>query len=221
MLPAPAPPESRRNWILRHLRHRIATGEFTAGDRLVERDLSAAYNLSRGPVREAIMVLEHEGLVVTHPYRGAVVAEISQAEITEILVPIRLVIERAAFRAVAETPPDGLVEHLSGIVARMERRSSSALDAEQLADLDVEFHEAVITAAGHTQSLQIWRTLQPRVRAYFLRDAPQHGEPGEIARQHRHLLDELRTEEPERVDAALTNHVHTYLDQSRATERTG
>lgn len=207
---APAPPESRRDWVLRQVRHRIACGEFAAGDRLVERDLSAAYNLSRGPVREAIMVLEHEGLVATHPYRGAVVAEIGQTEVTEILVPIRLVIERAAARTVAASPPPDLMERLNDLVSRMERASTSTLDAEQLADLDVAFHEEMIAAAGHTQSLQIWRTIQPRVRAYFLRDAPQHDSPHEVVRQHRHLLDELGTGNPDRAETALVEHVRTH-----------
>ncbi|GAA1248529.1 GntR family transcriptional regulator [Prauserella halophila] len=206
-----SPPESRRDWLVRQIRNRIASGDLAAGDRLVERDLSAVYDLSRGPVREAIMVLEHEGLVVTKPYRGAVVADIEQAEITETLVPIRLIIERAAFRAVAQSRPEALLEKLHGIVARMERASDARLDVAGIADLDVEFHESVISAAGHAQSLQIWKTIQPRVRAYFLRDAPQHESPRAIVEQHRLLLDALVEGHSEQVDEVVVQHIQTYL----------
>src|SRR6478735_737872 len=143
-----SPPESRRDWILRNLRERIAHGDLAAGERLIERDISVHYGISRGPVREAIMVLEQEGLVVTHPYRGAVVTEIPQKEIEEILVPIRLVIEKAAFRAAAEATDQKLFEALDTLVGRMESAAAEPLDAKTLADLDVTFHETVITAAG-------------------------------------------------------------------------
>ncbi|GAA2428272.1 GntR family transcriptional regulator [Actinomadura vinacea] len=210
VLPA-SPPESRRDWILHNLRERIASGDLAAGDRLVERDISATYGISRGPVREAIMILEQEGLVVSHAYRGAVVAEITQKEISDILVPIRLVIEKVAFRGAAETANDDLLSALEGIVQSMES-ATQPLDAQRLADFDVAFHETVIAAAQHTQSLQIWRTIQPRVRAYFLRDAPHHDSPHAVVEQHRTLLNALRSGDPQRAEAEITEHIGTYLD---------
>ncbi|GAA2094224.1 GntR family transcriptional regulator [Streptomyces albiaxialis] len=209
--PPTSPPESRRDWILRNLRDRIAHGELAAGERLVERDISVHYGISRGPVREAIMVLEQEGLVVTHPYRGAVVAEITQKEIEEILVPIRLVIEKAAFRAAAEAADEELFGTLDALVRRMESAAAEPLDAKALADLDVAFHEAVIAAADQTQSLRIWRTIQPRVRAYFLRDAPHHGTPGTVVDQHRALLVALRSGDAARAGAAVVEHIGIHL----------
>lgn len=209
VLPA-SPPESRRDWVLRHLRERIASGDLAAGDRLVERDLSASYGISRGPVREAIMVLEQEGLVVSHPYRGAVVVDVSQEEIAEILVPVRTVIEKVAFRAAARAQDPALLDALDRTVAAMER-AADPLDARRLADLDLEFHEAVIAAASHTQSLQIWRLIQPRVRAYFVRDAPHHEDPHAVVEQHRELLDALRSGDPGRAERAIEAHVSVCL----------
>lgn len=210
-LPASPPPESRRDWILRNLRERIASSELAAGERLVERDISADYGISRGPVREAIMILEREGLIVSHPYRGAVVAEIPRQEIAEILVPIRLVIEKVAFRDAAKAENAQLLAALEMIVQQMES-AAQPLDARRLADLDVAFHETVIAAAQHTQSLQIWRTIQPRVRAYFLRDAPHHDSPHAVVEQHRALLDALTSGDPQRAEAKITEHIGIYLD---------
>jgi DNA-binding GntR family transcriptional regulator len=208
-LPA-TPPESRRDWVLRHLRERIASGDLAAGDRLVERDLSAAYGISRGPVREAIMVLEQEGLVVAHPYRGAVVVDISQEEIAQILVPVRTVIEKVAFRSAAIAQDDELLDALQLNVSAMEQ-AVDPLDARRLADLDLAFHESVIAAASHTQSLQIWRLIQPRVRVYFVRDAPHHDDPQTVVEQHRHLLAALRSGDPERAERAIEAHISVYL----------
>lgn len=210
-MPPSTPPASRREWILNWLRQAIATGELKPGDRLVERELSARSGVSRGPVREAIMILEQEGLVVTHPYRGAEVAGITQREVREVLVPIRLTIERFAFREIAETRPPELLDRLERLVEEMADAAENGGSAERLADLDVAFHEAVIAASGHAQALQIWRTIQPRVRAYFIRDAPGHPSPEEIPRQHRALLAALRSGKADEVDQVATGHIETYL----------
>ncbi|GAA0924577.1 GntR family transcriptional regulator [Pseudonocardia zijingensis] len=205
---------SRRDWILAWLRQAIASGELKPGERLVERDISARSGVSRGPVREAIKVLEQEGLVVSHLYRGAEVAGISQREVREVLVPIRVAIERFAFReVVALIDRDDLVQELERIVDEMERVARDVeRSAERLADLDVAFHEAVIAASGHVQSLQIWRTILPRVRAYFVRDAPRHANPNEIPEQHRALLDALRSADSDAVDRIVIEHIGVYLE---------
>jgi DNA-binding GntR family transcriptional regulator len=207
-------PESRRDWILNWLRKAIASGDLKPGDRLVERDISARVGVSRGPVREAIKALEQEGLVLSHHYRGAEVARISQREVREVLVPIRIVIERFAFvEVLGGERYDSLIVDLDRIVAQME---SVAPDddwgAERLADLDVAFHEAVIVASGQTHTLQIWRTILPRVRAYFLRDAPRHADPREIPAQHRTLLEALRSGDGEACQRAVSEHIGVFLD---------
>ncbi len=210
--PTSAMPVSRRDWILNWLRQAIATGELKPGDRLVERDISTRSGVSRGPVREAIMILEQEGLVVSHPYRGAVVSGVSQREVREVLVPIRLTIERFAFRDAARNLSPELLDRLERLVREMfEAAAGSGASAERLADLDLAFHEAVIEACGHTQTLQIWRVIQPRVRAYFVRDAPAHPSPEEIPQQHQALLTALRSGTPATVDRAVVQHIETYL----------
>lgn len=209
-VPTTSPPQSRRDWVLRQLRERIAAGDLAAGDRLIERDISSAYGISRGPVREAIMVLEQEGLVISHPYRGAVVVEISQEEISEILVPVRTVIEKVAFRSAAIAQDGELLRALEQTVAAMER-AADPLDARGLADLDLAFHESVIAAANHMQSLQIWRLIQPRVRAYFVRDAPHHDDPHAVVEQHRDLLAALQSGDPDRTERAIEAHISFYL----------
>ncbi|SDZ55928.1 FCD domain-containing protein [Saccharopolyspora shandongensis] len=103
------------------------------------------------------------------------------------------------------------MDHLDQIVAAMDS-ATAALDPSRLADLDVAFHEAVIAASSHTQSLQIWRLIQPRVRAYFLRDAPHHDDPTAVLAQHRELLQALRSGDPERAQAEIEKHISTYLE---------
>lgn len=202
---------SRGQHVARALRTAITSGSLSPGDRLLETDLAAQLGTSNGPVREALRQLEAEGLVVSAPYRGSVVAEVSQEEIEEVLVPVRVMIERFAFRKALPQLTEADFTTLTGLIAEM-RAAADAGDADALADADIEFHELVIQRSGHNHCLQLWRVLQPRVRAYFRRDAPAHPDHYAVADQHQRLLGALRAGDERTLVAAVDAHIHLHLD---------
>jgi DNA-binding GntR family transcriptional regulator len=205
--------ESRRHQVVKALRDAIVTGQFPPGHRLVETDLAEQLGTSRAPIREALRQLEHEGLIASYPYRGTEVVGVSQDEIEQVLVPIRLIIERFAFdRATTVLDKDDLAT-LQGLVDEMHAAADRG-DADRLADSDVRFHEYVIERSGQPHCLQMWRAIQPRVRAYFRRDAPHYRTQHDIATQHQELLDALRTRKNDVVTAAVEHHVTTYGEDS-------
>ena len=69
-------------------------GKLVDGERLIEAGSHGAPTRVAVPVREALRQLEHEGFVVSYPYRGAVVLGVSDEEVHEVLIPIRLALER-------------------------------------------------------------------------------------------------------------------------------
>ena len=88
---------------------RSSPGRYEPGERLIEATLSSELGTSRGPVREALRQLENEGLVMSFPYRGAVVLGVSDEEVQEVLIPIRLTLERYSFvHALDRMTDDGL-----------------------------------------------------------------------------------------------------------------
>lgn len=168
---SPISQHSRRSRVAEALRAAITNGRYLPGYRLIEVEVELASQLgtSRAPVREALRQLEVEGLVVSYPYRGTEVAAVSQEEIEEVLVPIRMTLERFAFTQALPKVDAGLIAELEQLIADMR---ADAGDADALAAHDVRFHELVIQRSGQTNCLQVWRTIEPRVRAYFRRDAP-------------------------------------------------
>src|SRR5215510_4314328 len=96
----------RREQVVDHLREAITVGRLADGDRLIEERIATELQTSRGPVREALRQLEHEGLVVSYPYRGAVVLGVSEEEIQQVLIPIRLTLERFSFMKALEQIDD-------------------------------------------------------------------------------------------------------------------
>jgi len=203
-------PASLRRRASDALRAEIVGGRLNPGDRLKEIDLSEQLGISRAPVREALRQLEHEGLVVSHPYRGAEVLGISQEEIADVLVPIRLTLESFAFRKARALLTEEDVGALAALVQEM-RVAAAAADLDALAEADVRFHELVIERSGQQHCLQIWRSIEPRVRAYFRRDAPVHPRLEEVADEHEELLQALTAGDEAQLLDVLARHITNYL----------
>jgi DNA-binding GntR family transcriptional regulator len=195
----------RGQQVIETLRTAIISGRFEPGDRLIESALSAEFGTSRGPVREALRQLENEGLVLSFPYRGAVVVGVSDEEVQEVLIPIRLTLEHYSFvRALAKMTDEDFAE-LGKQIWLMEQ-AGKANDLLKLVEADLGFHEIVISASGQLHTMQIWRTIWPRIRAYFYR-YEQFRNFEETVEDHRQLLAALQTRDPAIVWAQLERHI--------------
>jgi DNA-binding GntR family transcriptional regulator len=203
-------PASRRHQVVASLRQAIVSGRLRPGDRLTETDLAERLGTSRAPVREALRQLEQEGLVASQPYRATEVLGVTQEEIEEVLVPLRVTLERFAFRKALPllTPADHAA--LAKLVQLM-RYAGEAGDVDSLADADVRFHELVVMRADQPHCEQLWRTIEPRVRAYFRRDAPAHHDPRAVADQHQELLDALEAGDEPALEDAVERHIRVFL----------
>lgn len=212
-----------RSSITEALRHRIVDGTLPPGTRISEEWVSREMGVSRGPVREALRKLENEGLIVVHAYRGAVVSEITTDDLREILIPVRLILESRACLRALPTMTESDFTALDNIVDQMR----SVADAGQsdgllaLVDLDVNYHEYLTGLSDQYHTLQLWRSIQPRIRAGFYRLGSRHRDLHEISDEHKVLLDALRTRDPAIAIKALEIHICTtqlelldQLDQS-------
>ncbi|GAB4426859.1 MAG: GntR family transcriptional regulator [Chloroflexi bacterium OHK40] len=199
-------PALLRQRVLTTLRDAIICGRFRPGDRLVEEELCQQLGVSRGPVREALRQLEQEGLVLSFPYRATEVIGVSLEEVREVLIPIRLTLERFAFRHALPrlTPAD--VAELERLIATMAEAAGGG-NLAPIVEADVRFHELVLLRSEQPHCLQIWRAISPRVRAFFYRSGPRHASLAEIADEHRELLAAMRTGDVEHTLAVLEPHI--------------
>jgi DNA-binding GntR family transcriptional regulator len=195
----------RGHQVVEVLRSAIIHGRFEPGDRLIESTLSAEFGTSRGPVREALRQLENEGLVMSFPYRGAVVLGVSDEEVQEVLIPIRLTLERYSFARAIEVMTDDDFAELGKQIWLMEQ-AGKADDLLKLVEADLGFHDIVISASGQLHTVQIWRTIAPRIRAYFYRYERFRSFEETVA-EHRVLLEALQTRDPAIVLDQLARHI--------------
>jgi len=180
-------------------------GRLADGERLIEDQIARRLETSRGPVREALRQLEHEGLVVSYPYRGAVVLGVSDEEVQHVLIPIRLTLERFSFRKALERMREEDFAELAKEVWRM-GEAARADDLMASVEADIRFHEFVLSRSGQQHTTQLWGAIAPRIRAYFFRYGRQ-SDLARIAREHGELLAAMQTRKPAVVMRALEEHI--------------
>lgn len=204
--PVPRTRRSLREQVAETLRTAIVHGELASGERLVEENLAAQMQVSRGPIREALRQLEQEGLVASFPYRGTVVAELSSAEIVDVIVPIRWTLEQFTLtHALPLMTADDFAE-LERIVDEMDTAARGD-DLAGVVDFDMAFHRLVVERSGQLHSLNLWDMIAPRIRGLFHRMGPHHASLTAIADQHRHLAAALASGDPSRAQRALRDHI--------------
>lgn len=85
------------------LSHRVIQGDYQPGDRLIEAELSREFGVSHGPIRDALRILQGNGLATIHPYRGAHVTQLSVREVRE-LYQVRAALVSIRAKWIAEDP---------------------------------------------------------------------------------------------------------------------
>lgn len=189
------------------LRNSIVDGSIKPGERLNEEELAQEFGTSRGPVREAIQVLEREGLVESEPYRGTTVTEISRTEVREILMPVRAVIETSAFKYASQTleaPEYGVLEeYLEEMLA-----AAALNDVSELVNHDILFHRTIVQHSDQYQAWHLWTAIEPRLRRFFYASTPSAAESLEqAAADHQLLIDVLREGDNAKIEAAVHDHI--------------
>jgi len=202
-----APPKRsrRREQVTDVLREAIMTGKLADGERLIEDRIAHELQTSRGPVREALRQLEHEGFVVSYPYRGAVVLGVSDEEVQQVLIPIRLTLELFSFdKALALMTEQDFAELAKEVWLMGE--AAREHDLVRSVEADVRFHEIVLDRSGQPHTTRVWRTIAPRIRAYFYR----YGLSADLARiatEHGELLTVLQTRDAKLVHDQIERHI--------------
>jgi DNA-binding GntR family transcriptional regulator len=147
------------------IRGQILAGRLKPGERLIEDRLSAELGVSRVPVREALRGLSMEGLVRLEPNRGASVTEVTPQLLAE-LVEVRTLLEALNARLAARRHDPEIVALLQDTLRRGNEAAQSGT-ADQLAQLNAEFHERLAEASRNSVLSDIMRSLRERTGLAF------------------------------------------------------
>jgi DNA-binding GntR family transcriptional regulator len=210
-------PAALHGVLLTQLRDMIQNGELAPGERIVEKDLSEQFGISRTPLREALKVLSSEGLVKLRPHRTPQVAPVDPDEIAAIFE---------------------ILEALEGLAARRARENMSAaqlaeleaLHAAMMAEHDVEnrvayaminrnIHSRIVEMAGNRELTALHTALGIKIQRARMTANYDERRWSESDREHEQIMQAFRSGSPQRCAEIMTEHARRTGEAVIATLR--
>ena len=190
-----------REQITDQIRTDVLSGEFPRGGQLREQALAERFGVSRGPIRDALLQLTQEGLLVAKPNCGVKVGEPPSEWIQPLVVQLRQQIETFALRAVFDQA-ERAVEGLEKICERL-RVACEENDTASVVKHDMAFHRLIVELAEDEDLLAIWLPIVVRMMLHYTR----HGDLIENYREHKAILDAIRRRDRRAAIRALKANI--------------
>ncbi len=143
----------------------IQEGKLAPGARLLETELANSLGISRGPLREALRILEADALIENIPGRGSYVAPVSRRDAEEIY-GLRNLLEQEAVRLACLQINEEQIFRLQEVLTRLLEAEQSQ-DFALAADIDMEFHQTIWEIADNKRLKQILDGMVPVIRRYL------------------------------------------------------
>ena len=200
---------TRADEALNCLQTAIIKGELSPGDKIGEVDLCERFNLTRGPLREALGRLESRGLLVRRPHAGVKVVSISGAELLE-LYDTREVMEGLAAKQAAERMTDVEIADLQALLDGHEQMVAAVQgQAYYQEEGDYDFHFRIVTGSRNKKLAQmLLDNLYYLLRLYRCRFSTDTGRPQKALKEHRNIADAIAQRDSELAQFLMQRHIH-------------
>lgn len=197
--------ESTAGIIANRLRQAIRNGELTAGTQLGEAQLARELGVSRGPLREGMQRLTQEGLLISVRNRGLFVVELTVDDVRDVYVA-RSAIERAAAELIVARDAPAAAEELLTVVQDM-RRASRDQRPDLVGELDLEFHNRLVSLAASPRLSRTHQTLLTETRMCINALQTTFPPPDERVPEHQAIAEALLLDDPAVVDGLIVTHM--------------
>ncbi|AUI61427.1 GntR family transcriptional regulator [Amycolatopsis sp. BJA-103] len=201
----PVSRESTAGIIARQLRDAIMTGALPPGTQLGETDLASRFQVSRGPLREAMQHLVSEGLLRSERHRGLFVIDLEPGDVYDIY-SARSAIERAAMLRALRGDREKVATELEQAVGAMAVAADDD-DPTALSWADLRFHEALIAASGSKRLVRMARTLLIETRMCLTALQGTYQRVEERVTEHTRIIEALRAGDEETALSLLEAHM--------------
>lgn len=195
-----------RDGVYQHLRRAVLDGEFSAGERLGEVELGEKLGVSRTPIREAIMRLTQDGLLIAEANKGVRVRTLSAEEARDTYI-VREELDglAAALAATNHTPKDTV--NLQAALNAL--NASQTRDYRQQTQLDLAFHRAVTIASHNATLIDLAQDLEQRI-ALIKHQTQNYNAHPQTDAQHTAILRAVLARNATAAKAAAQKHVRTF-----------
>lgn len=204
---APDEPLSASDRAYDWTRSKILDGSFSDGSMISESDVSEPLGISRTPVREAFLRLEHDGTLKVYPKRGALIIPITAQDMRDVL-EARLLIEPWAVAVVARSSGrESLVDTLRSLLDRQQRAAAAEMVLEYQ-EADRLFHEAIVAATKNRLVDVFYQSLRDRqLRMGAAALAKHHERHGSIVDEHQQIAEAISRGDGESAARIVKIHI--------------
>ena len=193
--------------IAERLRAAILNGYFGPGERLPEEQLARTMGVSRGPVREALVKLEREGLIVIRRNRGAFVAQLAREDLDEVY-SLRVAIERLAVERCVANAEEREIDELQHVVDHIAQLMERGITEQEAAGLDLEFHDIIYRSGKHRRLYETWATLRPQIHILLLnRNVADEDFRELVVPSHQVIVDAIRARDEAHATEITMSHL--------------
>ena len=220
-LPSPLPREgspaltpvryrSMAEQIATAIRQAIANGKLCPGTRLLEVQIAREMGTSRAPLREALIQLEREGLVVRQPNRGTFVADLTEELVREV-ASLRGVLEGFAASLAVKRLTREDFDRLETILKEMLAAARQG-EFPRMVEWDYQFHEYIMRASGHRLLYETWVGMDRKIRVYLSATNLMYADMKSVVEGHVPILRALRRRDPQRASRVMAEHLGEVQD---------
>jgi DNA-binding GntR family transcriptional regulator len=188
--------------IAAQLRSGIVSGRLPAGQALREVEVARQLGVSRGPVREAFQRLIQEGLLEAHPARGVFVPQLVAEDVADLYLA-RGAVETAAARLLAGS--GGALDDLEAALAEL--RAAPADDWNELVNLDLRLHEALVRGTGSKRLARMFGTLAAETRLCMVALESFYPDRAELVTEHAEIVEAIRQRDADAATRLLERHM--------------
>ena len=204
-LPALKPSERIVDSVHAALRAAILDGSLTPGQALSVPELSRQLDVSRSPVREAVLALVADGLAVEQPRRGVAVAEIEAADMLEIH-EVREGVEAQAARLCAERASPDLLVQLANLLQRQAAVVERG-DAPGWFQTNADFHRLVAAGAANQRLSEVVLVLEGQMRLGLRQVSSDRNQRQRGLSEHQAILDAITSRKPDAAERLMRLHI--------------
>lgn len=199
-----------RDVVFNTLREAILRGDLVPGERLMELQLASKLGVSRTPIREAIRMLEQEGLAITIPRKGAIVAGMTEKDMQDVL-EIREALEELSVQVACDKITDEQIAMLRETMENFKESLESG-DIKRMAEADVEFHNVIYQATDNPKLINMLSNLQEqmyRYRVEYLKNPDNHDQ---LLQEHEAIYKGILEKDKDGVTQMIRRHISNQVD---------
>ena len=191
--------------VLQDLEEAILRERIGPGERLIELSIAERFGVGRTTVREALLMLQQRGLVVSVPRRGTFVTRISREDALDLAYS-RALLEAFAVRVGWPNIDRAVIARLRGQLAEM-RIYRFPDDVPQMIKIDLAFHRTLVETAHMPRLQELWSSLDGQIGALYIRGIEeQHFDTGAVADLHENVIAGLQSGDPQIAQRAILTH---------------